>query len=195
MTCPLGDGAELRPLEPWQAAELAAHIDQERAHLAPWIGLASLITDTGSAAAVLRDYAERQARDAGRICGIWLDGKLAGGALFRDFDAGTGTCEIGVWLAAGAQGRGLVTKAARHMIDWAFGRRGMIRVEWRTEPANARSIAAARRLGMTREGVLRQAGRVNGRQCDVEIWSVLASEWPVIRARPAADRSGRCRLG
>ena len=31
MTCPLGDGAELRPLEPWQAAELAAHIDQERA--------------------------------------------------------------------------------------------------------------------------------------------------------------------
>jgi RimJ/RimL family protein N-acetyltransferase len=177
LTYVLGDGAELRALEPWQAAELAAHVDSERAHLEPWLPLAGVITDTASAEEFLRSYAERQARDAGRIYGIWLDGVLAGGTLFASFDTSDGVCEIGVWIAAGAQGRGLITRAARHMIDWAIGTRGLNRVEWHTYPANARSIAVARRLGMTRDGVLRQARQVNGGRRDVEIWSVLASEW------------------
>jgi RimJ/RimL family protein N-acetyltransferase len=72
------------------------------------------------------------------------------------------------------------------MIDWAIGVRGMSRVEWRTVPGNARSIAAAKRLGMTREGVLRQGFPFGGVRHDVEIWSLLASD----RIRTAA-RSGR----
>ena len=84
----------------------------------------------GHARAYLDSYAEKQARDAGRIYGIWVDGVLQGGTLFRTFDAAMGVCEAGVWLAAEARGRGLITTAIRHMIDWAFGARGMTRVEW-----------------------------------------------------------------
>jgi ribosomal-protein-serine acetyltransferase len=169
----LGDGAELRALEPWQAAEFAAYVDEARAHLAPWLPWATSVTDEATAREFLQRYADRQAMDEGRIYGIWLDGRLVGGTLFRIFEVASGVCELGVWLAPAAQGRGLVTRAARHMIDWAFAR-GLQRVEWYCAVDNKPSIAVAQRLGMTREGVLRSAFLVNGTRQDVEVWSLLA---------------------
>jgi RimJ/RimL family protein N-acetyltransferase len=171
---PLGDGAELRALEPWQAAEFADHVERARAHLAPWLPWATTVVDEASARAFLQRYAEERARDGGRVYGIWLGGELAGGTLFRVFDTRFGVCEVGVWLAPQAEGRGLVTRAARRMIEWAVRERGMARVEWRCVPTNERSIAVAKRLGMTRDGVLREAFPHQGVRHDVEVWSLLA---------------------
>jgi ribosomal-protein-serine acetyltransferase len=178
LAIPLGDGAELRALEPWQATEFAACVDRVRPHLAPWIPWAGRIVDEASARAFLQRYADAQASDGRRIYGIWLDGHLVGGTLFRVFEPEIGVCEIGVWLAPEAQGRGLVTGAVRHMIDWAVRARGIQRIEWHTFPTNERSIAAARRLGMTHEGTLRSAFPHNGVRHDIEVWSLLADELP-----------------
>jgi ribosomal-protein-serine acetyltransferase len=175
LTSTLQGGAELRALEPWQASEFAEFVARNRAHLAPWLPWATRITDAAGARDFLRAYADRAAADEGRIYGIWLDDVLVGGTLFRVFDAAGGVCEIGVWLAPEAQGRGLINRAARLMIDWAISR-GIARVEWHTVPDNVRSKAAAQRLGMTREGVLRQAFELNGVRHDVEIWSLLATD-------------------
>lgn len=126
---------------------------------------------------LLQRYAEKQAADTGRLYGIRLDGVLVGGVLFRTFDAESGTCEIGVWLEPAAQGRGLITRAAERLIDWAVHERGMHRVEWIASATNTRSIAVAKRLGMTRDGVMRQNYLHRGVRHDSEIWSVLAPEW------------------
>ncbi|MFC0106663.1 GNAT family N-acetyltransferase [Kibdelosporangium aridum] len=174
----LTDDAELRALEPWNAEEFAAHINHVREYIGPWIGMSHVVTDTESGRTVLQRYIDKLARDEGRIYGIWVAGKLMGGTLFRTFDASNGTCEIGVWLDPDAAGHGLITRAARHMIDWAVCVRGMSRVEWRCSPENERSIAVAQRLGMTLEGVLRSEYPINGTRQDAQVWSVLASEWP-----------------
>ena len=173
----LGDGAELRPLEPWQAHEFAVHVALIRDHLRPWIPFAGQVVDEASARELLQRQADRTARDEGRFYGIWVDGVLRGGTLFRVFDLAAGICEVGVWLAPDVQGRGLITRAVNHMIDWAVGR-GIMRVEWRTNPANDRSRAVAQRLGMTLEGVLRSSFLLNGVRHDTEVWSILADEWP-----------------
>ncbi|QKW39188.1 GNAT family N-acetyltransferase [Actinomadura sp. NAK00032] len=173
----LADGAELRPLEPWQAAEFAEHARAVRADIEDYIPWARTVVDEVTARTLLQAYAEKQAADRGRIYGIWVDGVLQGGTVFRTFDAGQGTCEAGVWLAAGARGRGLITTAVRHMIDWAFGVRGLHRVEWLCDPRNTASAAVAKRLGMTCEGVHRQAFLLDGERRDVEVWAVLADEW------------------
>lgn len=174
---PLGDGAELRPLEPWQAEEFLAHMDRARDLVDEHIMLAAAVTDPVSARALLTSYAEKQAADSGRIYGIWLDSTLVGGVLFRIFDAASGNCEVGCWLEPAATGRGLVTRAARVLIDWAVEERGMHRVEWQVSSANTPSIKVARRLGMTRDGVLRESYPHRGVRQNTEIWSVLASEW------------------
>ena len=169
--------AELRPLEPWMAEEFLAHIDRGRATIDPWIPWASFSTDLDSARATLQRYADKAAADAGRIHGIWLDGTLVGGVMFPRFDARTGNCEIGVWTEPAGEGHGLITAAARLLVEYAFGERGMQRIEWVTTPSNARSSAVARRLGMTLDGVLRKEFLHNGERRDSEVWSLLAEEW------------------
>lgn len=169
--------AELRPLEPWQAEEFLAHVDRARATVDPWIPWASFSTDLGSARATLQRYADRLASDSGRIHGIWLEGTLVGGVMFPRFDARSGNCEIGVWTEPAGEGHGLVTAAARLLVDYAFGTRGMHRIEWVTTPTNLRSRAVAQRLGMTLDGVLRQEFLHHGERRDSEVWSLLAEEW------------------
>ncbi|MGW7432196.1 GNAT family N-acetyltransferase [Streptomyces sp. NPDC054861] len=187
-TLPLGDDARLGPLEPWQAPEFLAHIDRARASVDPWIPWASLSTDLESATATLRRYADRQAQDGGRIYGIWREGTLVGGVMFTRFDSPAGVSEIGCWTERAGEGRGLVTRACRVLIDWAFRERGMSRVEWWVAAGNTRSIAVARRLGMSRDGVLRRNFAYRGERQDSEVWSVLADEWPA--DAEAAARAG-----
>ncbi|MEU6220701.1 GNAT family protein [Streptomyces sp. NPDC047022] len=176
------DGAELRPLEPWHAEEFLAHLDRGREFINEHIPFGSGATDVPSARAVLQSYADKRAADTGSLYGLWLEGTLVGGVLFRVFDAEGGTCEAGCWLEPAGTGRGLVTRAMRILIDWAIEERGIHRVEWQASSANEPSIAVARRLGMTRDGVLRQNYRYRGALRNTEVWSVLAPEWRAARA-------------
>lgn len=179
------DGAELRALEPWRAEEFLAHMDRGREFVGRHIGLADAVTDLASSRTFLQGYAAKAAADTGRIYGIWVHGELAGGVLFRTMDLDEGNAEAGCWLEPSAVGRGLVTRAARVIIDWAVEERGIHRVEWLVSAANQASIAVARRLGMTKEGVLRAYYPRGGERHDVEVWSVLAPEWRAGRAAPA----------
>ncbi|TDC37145.1 GNAT family protein [Micromonospora sp. KC213] len=174
---PLTDTAELRPLSPWHAQEFLANLDRCRDHISPWVGASFVATDLDSARHVLQRYADRWARDDGGIWGIWDAGLLVGGVMFVSLSVAEGVCEAGCWLEPAAEGRGLVTRAAGRIIDWAIRERGIHRVEWHTNPRNVRSIAVARRLGMSLDGTLRQRYPGPSGRVDVEIWSVLAPEW------------------
>ncbi|MEV0182333.1 GNAT family protein [Streptomyces sp. NPDC050625] len=171
------DGAELSPLEPGRAGEFLAHVDRGREFIGRFNGLPDVVTDLESSRAFLRAYAERTASDTGRIAGIRVDGGLVGAVVLRRLDVGQGIAEAGCWLEPSAVGRGLVTRAARVLIDWAVRERGIHRVEWWVSPENEPSIAVARRLGMSKDGVLRESYLYRGKRHDEEIWSVLAPDW------------------
>jgi RimJ/RimL family protein N-acetyltransferase len=174
----LTDTAEMRPLEIWHAGEFAQHMDRAREHIRPWVGAGFLSEGVAGAQGTLSRYAERAARDGARLFGIWNDGVLVGGVMFVDFSAATGTCELGCWLQPDAEGRGLVTLSCRALLDWAFGVRGIHRAEWRCGADNARSAHVARRLGMTLDGMLREAWKVGDTFHDQQVWSVLRTELP-----------------
>lgn len=178
---PLRDNAQLSPLEPWHAEEFAAHMDRAREHIRPWVGPTFVSDDVDGARATLRRYAERQAADGPRLYGIRLDGTLVGGVLFNDFQAATGCCEVGCWLEPAGEGHGLVTAACGVLLDWAFDSRGLHRAEWHCRSDNTRSSAVAERLGMTLEGVRREAWPYDGTRHDKQLWAVLAPEWRAAR--------------
>jgi RimJ/RimL family protein N-acetyltransferase len=178
---PLSPQAELRPLEPWQTVEFFAHIERAREQVDRWIRFAAASTDLPSAHATLQRYADKQAADTGRIFGIWDRGILVGGCMFPNFDADSGVCEIGVWTEPAGQGRGLISAAVRHLLDYALIERGLERAEWHCNPRNDRSWAVAKRMGMTAEGILRSAYVVNGERQDTQVWAILREEWIALR--------------
>ncbi|GAA2299764.1 GNAT family protein [Glycomyces scopariae] len=174
---PLGDGAELAPLLPEHAEEMTAHMDRGREYIGRYVSIADRCADVDGTRALLEVFAARAEADTGRIWGIRLDGALVGGVLFRTFDTVMETAEAGCWLEPAAVGRGLVTRATTAIIDWAVEERGIYRVDWYASDRNAASVAVAKRLGMTREGLLRAAYLHRGERYDMEVWSVLAPEW------------------
>ncbi|MFI7649013.1 GNAT family N-acetyltransferase [Micromonospora sp. NPDC049460] len=178
----LTEDVEMRPLEPWRAEEFLAHLDRAREHIAPWVSPAFVATDLDSARAVLQRHADRWARGAGGIWGLWRQGTLVGGVLFVSLDTATGVCEAGCWLEPAAEGHGLVSRAVERIVDWAVEERGIHRVEWRTNARNARSIATAKRLGMRHDGTLREVYPGPDGRIDLQVWSVLAPEWRARRS-------------
>lgn len=69
------------------------------------------------------------------------------GAIGLHPNVAAGTVEIGFWVCQSAQGRGIVTGAARLLTNLALTRLGARRVEIRCDVRNERSAAVARRLG------------------------------------------------
>jgi RimJ/RimL family protein N-acetyltransferase len=174
---PIGDGAELTPLEPWHAEELFAVVERFREYLAPTIPLARLAPTVDEVRASLQRFADGHANDTRHHFAVRQDGQIVGVVQLFFFDAAAGTCEMGVWFIPPAQGRGLATRACSQVLGWVFRERGLARVQWTNSPANRASGALARRLGMTREGLLRSTGVTDGVRSDNEIWSILADEW------------------
>lgn len=177
----MGERAELRPLEPYMNVEFAAHMDRAREHIRPWVGQSFVTADIAGATGTLEKYAQGAAQDSRRLYGIWVDGTLVGGVMFTSFSTADGNCEVGCWLEPGFQGQGLVTQAISLLADWAFLERGMERVEWLCRADNERSSAVARRLGMTLEGTVRSNWVYDGQRYDMQIWSLLKSEWKAER--------------
>ncbi|UED88800.1 GNAT family N-acetyltransferase [Streptomyces profundus] len=183
----LRDNAVLRALEASHAEEYAAHLDRARDTIRPWVGRTFVTDDVEGARATLRRYAEGRALDRARLYGVWRDDTLVGGVLFAGFDAVQGNCEIGCWTEPAGAGHGLITQACGALIDWAFLTRGLHRAEWQCRADNERSIAVAKRLGMTLEGTLRETWPYDGVRYDKQVWSVLASEWRGYPAPEARD--------
>ncbi|MFB9525538.1 GNAT family N-acetyltransferase [Nonomuraea roseola] len=97
--------------------------------------------------------------------------------------------EIGwTWLAASAQGTGINTEAKLLLFTYAFETLGVARVDLKTDARNQRSRRAIERLGARFEGVLRGwspswAPGEEGKVRDSAMFSVIAPEWPEVKAR------------
>jgi ribosomal-protein-alanine N-acetyltransferase len=77
---------------------------------------------------------------------------------------------LGYWLAPGARGRGLATRAARLMCSWGFEALGLAEIELAILPENRASQRVAGRLGAVPQGLRRDSHRAEGRWWNMEIY-------------------------
>jgi RimJ/RimL family protein N-acetyltransferase len=120
---------------------------------------------------------EQGRRDGTREAFAVLDaGAFVGVALVPRIDAEAGEAELGYMVAAAARGRGIATAALRQLTAWAFGERGLRRLELLIAVDNPVSKRVAAAAGYTHEGVLRSKHLKPGRRVDTEVWSRLPGD-------------------
>ena len=110
-------------------------------------------------------------------------GVVIGGINLRfHFDHHVG--EMGYSIARSYWGRGLATEAARAVMEAAFAAYASLnRIRTMADARNIGSLRVMEKLGMVREGVLRQNRLVRGEFID-EVWcGVLRPEWEAQRQR------------
>lgn len=112
-------------------------------------------------------------------------GRVVGSTRLANIDRANRRAEIGwTWIARPWQRTAVNTEAKLLMLRHAFESLGCIRVELKTDALNDRSRAAIRRLGAVEEGTLRHHMiTATGRLRDSVYYSILAGEWPAVRAR------------
>lgn len=100
--------------------------------------------------------------------------------------------EIGAsWLAPAWRGTVANPETKLLMLQHAFETLGMERVQLKADARNALSIAAMRKLGAVFEGTLRRHMVMpDGYMRDTVMFSIVAPEWPSVKARLEGRRAG-----
>lgn len=93
----------------------------------------------------------------------------------------TGSIEVGyIAMAPQLQRTRAATEAMYLMMQWAF-EAGYRRYEWKCDALNKPSRRAAQRLGLSYEGIFRQATLVKGRNRDTAWFAAIDAEWPALK--------------
>ena len=107
-------------------------------------------------------------------------GKATGVASYLRIDPANGSIEVGhINYSPLLQRKRAATEAMYLMMRRAF-ELGYRRYEWKCHSLNAKSRSAAMRLGLSYEGVFRQATVVKGHNRDTAWYAAIDSEWPAI---------------
>ncbi len=177
---------ELRLIDEGDARSVFALTDRNRAYLRrwlPWVDGTRTVEDT---AAFIERSREQARLGQGFQAVILLHGEIVGVIGFVYVDLENRRAEIGYWIGEAYQGRGIMTRACRALVDFAFASQGMNRVEIRADVENGRSRAIPERLGFVQEAVLRQAGWMYDHAIDLVMYAMLHRDWrPSAAAGPA----------
>jgi [ribosomal protein S5]-alanine N-acetyltransferase len=104
-------------------------------------------------------------------------GNAIGACLLFQFEPKSARAEIGFVLGRAHWRTGLMREAMVALIGHAMGAMRVRRLEAQVDPRNLASQGLLRRLGFTREGLLRQRWIDKGAPCDVEMYGLLRDEW------------------
>jgi N-acetyltransferase len=120
-------------------------------------------------------------------------GKVVGATRFMNIDVANKRVEIGsTWIAKPWQRTAINTEAKYLMMRHAFETLGCNRVELKTDSLNAQSRNAILRIGAKQEGIFRQHMTTwSGRLRDTVYFSVIAPEWPEVKAALEARIKGQ----
>ena len=110
-----------------------------------------------------------------------VSGQWEGVASFLRITPEAGSIEVGhINFSPALQRTPAATEAIFLMMKWAF-EAGYRRFEWKCDALNMPSRRAAQRLGLSYEGVFRQATVVKGRNRDTAWFAAIDAEWPSLK--------------
>ena len=111
-------------------------------------------------------------------------GRIAGMTTYMNVDAINRRVEIGsTWYAKRVQRSALNTQCKLLLLTHAFDELDCIAVEFRTHFFNQQSRRGIERLGARLDGILRSHQiAANGTLRDTVVYSIIACEWPTVRA-------------
>jgi len=166
----------LRSFAEADAAALFALVDANRSYLREWLPWLDHVRSVDDIREFLRGVSERERAGSSLELAIVHDGALAGVAGFRALDPGNRSGELGYWLAADRQGRGIVTGACRALARHGFESLGLHRLVLIAASANARSRGVAERLGFRLEGELREYEWLYDHFVDAALYALLRGD-------------------
>lgn len=122
-----------------------------------------------------REHLARGDRDDA-LCGYFSLGEIVRG----DFES----AYMGYWVTAAYAGQGVMSEGIELVLEAAFSRLHLHRVEANIQPGNEASLALARSTGFRHEGFSPGYLRIEGQWRDHERWAMTIEDWKA-RSQPS----------
>jgi ribosomal-protein-serine acetyltransferase len=178
---PVDDNISLEFLEEAHASSLLDLVNANRSYLKEWLPWVDGMTTVEN----FRQYisaAKKQASEKTDFgYAIMLDNNIAGRIGMHHINRQNKIGEIGYWLDNGLQGRGIISKCCRALINHGFTELGLNRIEIKCGVGNDKSRAIAEKLHFKQEGILRQSEWLNGKFIDLYLYAMLRGEWEKLK--------------
>lgn len=124
--------------------------------------------------------------------GVELEQGIVGTCTLSSINREHRRAELGFALARAFWGRGLIRRALPAVVQFAFERLDLHRIEADTDPRNVASMRTLERLGFQREGLLRERYFQFGEVQDAVVFGLLRRDWAheQVRDRFSVTRGG-----
>jgi len=168
---------ELRLLAEHDAATIYQLVDSNRAYLREWLPWVDYTRSIRDERAFITNTRTQYQNNISFSYAIWYQEQIVGTIGYNQFDWANRKVDIGYWLGAQYQGKGVMTRSCRALIEYAFDDLKLNKVEIRCATSNTRSCAIPQRLGFTHEGTMREAEWLYDHFVDLRLYGLLAREW------------------
>lgn len=168
---------ELQLFQPHDAPKLCQLVEENRDHLRGWLPWVDRMTPPFDYDFIIPMWLRQFAENNGFNGGIIYMGQLVGSIGFNQIDWQNQNTSIGYFLAKNAEGRGIMTRTVRAVLNYAFNELNLHRIEIRCGENNKKSRAVPERLGFVVEGKIRDGENLYGNYHDLILYSMLAHEW------------------
>jgi len=188
-----GEGIYLRACQMRDYGEWAALRERSRAFLTPWepVWPHDDLTRMAFRFRVKR-HAEEAARDEAYSYFIFRedDDALLGGLSLGHVRRGVSqAATLGYWMGQPYAGQGIMTRAVRATIAYAFEFQGLHRIEAACLPTNEPSKRLLQRVGFQQEGYARSYLSINGQWRDHLLFAILEGDVPS-QLQPQLPKAG-----
>ena len=195
----IDDEISVRTLHPDNAKELFALLERNRSRLRPWIH-PSALPETMRATRIFTiecffnsfdnpmevldsPYFEevghyfRDLVDPQMELGIWMRGLLAGEVSFSVLEESPGSAEFGYWITEEQEGKGIVTRCVRGLMNYAVAHLNTERFVIGCAENNDRSRAIPVRLGYRLQETIPNGELIGEYVYDRLVYEMLSTEW------------------
>lgn len=177
LNCCITERLRLRPLKLSDTQALFTLTEANRTYLRhwlPWLDNNQQAEDTRQFIRMSFEKARSRNEFVSAIC---YEQTIVGTVGLHNISWSNRSGGIGYWLAESHQGKGIMTRACRSIMDYGFTTLNLNRIDICCAAKNNRSEAVAKRLGLTYEGLLRETEWLYDHFVDHKVYSMLREEW------------------
>jgi ribosomal-protein-serine acetyltransferase len=177
----IDDQLELRQRMPEDAEDLFALTDLNRSYLKEWLPWLDFCSSPGDTRANIEASLKQAADGTGLALAIWVKGQMVGVTGFNEISRMNRIGQIGYWLGEAYQGRGIMTRSVRALIEHGFAAMKLNRITITAATGNRASRSIAEKLGLRIEGTAREAEWLYDHYVDTVRYAILAREWQALK--------------
>lgn len=168
---------EIELLQQHHREELYKLININRDHLRKWLLWVDKRKSAEDFEPIIPMWINNYANNNGFDAGIRYNGELVGMIALHYIDWKNRATSIGYFLSEEAQGKGIITKSVRSLMNYLFKEMDIHRIEIQCAVNNLKSISIPTRLGFVQEGIKRDGQWLYDHYEDLITFSLLKSDW------------------